>query len=371
VAPSYKMMDRATFVTFVEVFTQLGIWDWNRYNKEKRHAKLKNGAEYLFCSADDPQSLRGPNASGAWFDEMQNTDEEAYANVKACLRQHGKLGWMLATFTPGSPDHWTSRHFIADCLPTTILVDGPDGLCEVQYYRHPDKDLAMFRASLKENTFIDKAFYDDLCKDLASSPLRVRREIEGECVYLEGAEWDASYFENCEFDEWPDGGIRVLSLDSSKGKEGKTGDYSAFVKLQFVNGLFYLDADMRNDRDGNPHYFVVEEEMGEDLLIADMHRIADERKIVMPLTPMHTEKVKKEIRIRRWTSYISRRQLRFKANSPGAKLLKEQFMAFPMGDHDDGPDAAEYGLRMLVKATTGRVGQPRGYARTAMGGIIG
>ena len=334
-APSYKMLDRATFRTFVSVATKMGVWPGEQgYYKQERRAECKNGAEYLFCSCDDPDSLRGPNASGVWMDEVQNTSEEAFAILQGRLREHGVSGWITATFTPGSPDHWTSKEFI----------------------NSPNPDVAFFRAGLGENVFLESKFYEDMLRAYAASPLRIRRELEGECVYLEGAEWDPAYFEDCWFDEWPDAGrygIKVIALDSSKGKGGKTGDYSAFVKVLFVDGLLYVDADMRNDRDASviaqvgvemyrewqPHYFVVEEEMGQDLLIADMHRIADEEKMVMAITPMGTDKIQKEVRIRRLTPYISRRQFRFKSNSPGAKMLVEQFMAFPRGTHDDAPDA--------------------------------
>jgi predicted phage terminase large subunit-like protein len=363
VAPSYKMLERATFRSFVEIATALGLWPGDEgYYKQERRAVLRNGAEYLFCSADDPEALRGPSLSGAWGDEMQGTSEETYTILQGRLREHGIPGWLSLTFTPGSPDHWTSKEFINS--------------------RNPD--VAFFRASLGENIFIDPAFYEGLLRGYAASPLRIRREIHGECLYMEGAEWDASYFQDCWFDEWPDpahGGIKVIALDSSKGKGGKTGDYSAFVKMLWVDGLLYVDADMRNDRDATtiaqtgvemyrewqPHYFVVEEEMGQDLLIADMHRIADEQKIVMPITPMGTDKINKEVRIRRLTPYISRRQFRFKSNSPGAKLLVEQMTGFPQAEHDDGPDAAEYGIRMLVKATTGFVMPPRQAAFTPLG----
>jgi len=365
VAPTYGMLGDATLRTFIEVAKQMGVWDDKGYTAHPRpKAVCKNGAEYLFRSADDPDSLRGFNASGIWEDEVQGAKEESHRILEGRLRQHGKRGWLTATFTPGSPDHWTSKELINSTNP----------------------DVQCFRASLKENTFLDPEFYEGLLRSYAASPLRIRRELEGECVFLEGAEWLPEYFEDCDFDEWPDesrGGIKVLSLDSSKGKGGKTGDYSAFVKTLWTDGLLYLDADMRNDRDSNvisstavelycqwqPHYFVVEEEMGQDLLIADMHKIADERKLLMAITPMGTDKINKEVRIRRWTPYISRRQVRFKSNSPGAKLLKEQFMSFPLGEHDDGPDAGEYGLRMLVKATTGQVHPPRGYNRAPMGGI--
>jgi hypothetical protein len=38
--------------------------------------------------------------------------------------------------------------------------------------------------------------------------------------------------------------------------------------------------------------------------------------------------------------------LKFKANSPGARLLVEQLRDFPNGDHDDGPDGAEMAVRL-------------------------
>ena len=166
--------------------------------------------------------------------------------------------------------------------------------------------------------------------------MRLRREAEGECVYMEGSEWNPDYFDNCEFDEWPEptrGALKTISLDSSLGKEGKTGDFAAYVFCIWTNNLFYLDAHMKAGQDASiiaqtgveayrtwhPNYFVVEEEMGQHLLIAEMHRIADELGVVMAITPMGTEKINKKVRIRRLTPYVSRKQMRFKSNSPGAK----------------------------------------------------
>ena len=365
VAPTYQVLGDATLRSFKEVAKAFGVWDDDGFRAgPPPSAQLENGAEYLFRSADNPDSLRGGDKSGAWLDEMQDADEEAYTIIIAALREHGKRGWLTATFTPGSPDHWTSKTFINSQNP----------------------DVAFFRASLKDNTFLDPEIYQGLLRAYASSPLRIRRELEGECVYMAGSEWLPEYFEHCEFDEWPDpsrGGLKVMALDSSKGKGGKTGDYSAFVMVHFVDGLLYCDADMRNDRDASvitatgvelfrswqPHYFVVEEEMGQDMLIADMHRIADEQQLLMPITPMGTDKIPKEVRIRRLTPCVSHRQFRYKANSPGAKFLREQMMAFPIGEHDDGPDALEYAHRMLIKATTGMVYPPRGYYHNAFGGV--
>ena len=36
-------------------------------------------------------------------------------------------------------------------------------------------------------------------------------------------------------------------------------------------------------------------------------------------------------------------------NSPGTRLLVEQLKEFPIGDHDDGPDAVEMAVRLAAK----------------------
>lgn len=366
VAPTYKMLDRATFRTFKDVAEMLGLWPGESgYYKQDRRVVLRNGSEHLFCSSEDPDSLRGPNASGVWGDEMQEAKEDAYMILLGRLREHGVPGWISLTFTPGSPDHWTSREFINSTNP----------------------DVAFFRASLGENIFLDPEFYAGMLRSYAASPMRIRRELEGECVYLEGAEWLPEYFDNAGFDSWPDaerGGIRVISLDPSKGKSDKSGDYSAFVMIWFVNGKLYLDADMRNDRDDiticqtgvdlfrafQPHYFVLENESHQnDHLIRDMHRIADREGLIMPITPVTSEKVDKRSRIRRLAGYVSERWFRFKNNSPGAKILRDQLMAFPLG-HDDGPDSLAHGISVLQKVTSGLVMPPTGYGLSPMGQII-
>ena len=42
------------------------------------------------------------------------------------------------------------------------------------------------------------------------------------------------------------------------------------------------------------------------------------------------------------------RELRFRADSPGCRLLVDQLMDFPIADHDDGPDALEMCMRLPV-----------------------
>jgi predicted phage terminase large subunit-like protein len=64
--------------------------------------------------------------------------------------------------------------------------------------------------------------------------------------------------------------------------------------------------------------------------------------------------VNKQVRIRRLGTYLSQRKLRFKARSGGTALLVEQLRDFPVGEHDDGPDALEMALRLMIHLWNGK-----------------
>ena len=64
--------------------------------------------------------------------------------------------------------------------------------------------------------------------------------------------------------------------------------------------------------------------------------------------------VNKLVRIRRLGPYLASRRLRFKAHSPSTRLLVEQLRTFPVGDHDDGPDAAEMAVRLAAELLESR-----------------
>ena len=52
------------------------------------------------------------------------------------------------------------------------------------------------------------------------------------------------------------------------------------------------------------------------------------------------------VRIRTLTHW-AKGTIRFKGDSPGARLLVDQLRDFPLGDHDDGPDSLEMAVRVL------------------------
>jgi predicted phage terminase large subunit-like protein len=180
-----------------------------------------------------------------------------------------------------------------------------------------------------------------------------------------GTEWPEDYFNHADlwFDEPPpvNKGRTVLALDSSKGVGGNSGDYSAFVYVQWYDGCAYIDADLDNTRAAEmmaqqgveklskrrADYFAIEEEFGGHVLEPLVKRIARDRNLSVPLVRISTEGVHKEIRIRRLGGYLQTHQLRFKSGSPGTQLLVKQLREFPLSEHDDGPDALEMAIRTL------------------------
>ncbi len=213
--------------------------------------------------------------------------------------------------------------------------------------------------------------YEDLyklmCQRAEEGHLSFEREKQANPINPDLCEFPAEYFsEDLWFDAWPgDLQLKTMALDPSKGASGRRGDYSAFVLLGIdAHGLLYVEADQLRqplaaivDRGVElfcrfrPDAFAVEANQFQELLNDEFAR-AFQRSGVLGVRPWAIENhVAKGVRIRRLGPYLASRRLRFKAGSPGTRLLVEQLQDFPLGDHDDGPDALEMALRLAVEYT--------------------
>jgi predicted phage terminase large subunit-like protein len=190
-------------------------------------------------------------------------------------------------------------------------------------------------------------------------------EKQGDPVNPEACEWPSEYFDGPGFwfEQWPASLLfRVLSLDPSKGKDADKGDYSALVKIGIDKaGVMFVEADLQRRptpqivadvvemvRQFKPDGFAIEINQFQELLCADFLRVGQEQRTHLPIFEINNQ-VNKNVRIRRLGPYLSQRKLRFKTRSPGTALLVQQLRDFPVGDHDDGPDAMEQGLRLLIE----------------------
>lgn len=195
-------------------------------------------------------------------------------------------------------------------------------------------------------------------------------------------EWPAEYFgRHLWFADWPPHEERqmcVIAWDPSKGSDSKYGDYSAFTILnryaaQNQHG-YALHADAVGSQrwpveeavdvaidlmeEWKPDAFVVEVNQFQSLVHSILKARAKELQFMLPTICTIDNRKKKELRISRLGDKLRERLLRLKADSPGARLLAEQMMVFPNGEHDDFPDSLEMALRTMIslwnKAHPGR-----------------
>jgi predicted phage terminase large subunit-like protein len=159
-----------------------------------------------------------------------------------------------------------------------------------------------------------------------------------------------------------------LALDPSKGKDADVGDYSALVKLgRDANGILYVEADLQRRptpqliadsvemvRLFHPDGFCIEINQFQELLAAEFWRLAALQKLHLPLYGINNQ-TNKQVRIRRLGVYLAQRLFRFKSRSPGTAFLIQQLQDFPVGEHDDGPDALEMALRTMIELWHDRI----------------
>lgn len=201
------------------------------------------------------------------------------------------------------------------------------------------------------------------------------REKQNSPIPPETCEWPEEYFDGpIWFDDWPARlRVKTMALDPSKGGDARRGDYSALVMLGIdAAGVLYVDADLARrptpeivaggvawHRAFQPDVFGVEANQFQELL-AELFEAEFRRQGLLGPRPQPIEnRTAKVVRIRRIGPYLAAKRLRFKRNSPGARLLVEQLRLFPAADHDDGPDALEMALRLAAAALSSRAAQSR------------
>ncbi|MBR9804133.1 phage terminase large subunit [bacterium] len=154
---------------------------------------------------------------------------------------------------------------------------------------------------------------------------------------------------------------RVVTLDPSKGKDGKAGDYSAITGIGINLGRINVRTDIKRRPTSQMiadllDFYIefggeavgIESNQFQELLGAELQRQADERGL--PPLPLYLieNKVNKQIRIRRLGPYLCRGEMIFE-KSPSNELLISQLREFPLGRHDDGPDSLEMGIRLALE----------------------
>jgi predicted phage terminase large subunit-like protein len=104
-------------------------------------------------------------------------------------------------------------------------------------------------------------------------------------------------------------------------------------------------------RSFNPKAFGVEANQYQELLCAEFTR-EFQRRNQRVITPVGIHNYgNKVVRIRKLSSLLSRHLLRFRVTkADSTRMLVDQLRDFPLGTHDDGPDALEMAVRLTKEA---------------------
>ena len=186
---------------------------------------------------------------------------------------------------------------------------------------------------------------------------------------LSMAEWPAELFGDWIWvppEKWPGQfDLRVVCLDASKGKSDKQGDYSAIVFMGVgKDKLLYVDAHFGPHSSWTrssarrwsfatrcgPTWWASRPSSSRSCWSTSSAGSAASSTRPLADVPDDVAGRVKAARIRRLSQYVINRELRFKADSPGCRLLVDQLMDFPFAEHDDGPDALEMCTRLPLEA---------------------
>ena len=275
--------------------------------------------------------------------------------------------------TPG----WCSRRFQAiEQFPKNMPLwqDWESIYTNVSHPNHgadADAFYELHRDAMNEGAVVlwqeQESLYDLMKMRVESGYASFDREKQNVPVNPDVCEFPEKYFDESIWYQTMSANIVVsaLALDPSKGKDSALGDYSAFVYVALGDdGIFYVDAHLERlpiadlaakgvelYQKYRPTIFGIESNQFQELLCDEFDR---QFMHVDRVNPVEVYKImntsNKGIRIRRLDGYLAMKRLRFCSQTSSCRLLVEQLRSFPIGSHDDGPDALEMALRM-VEAT--------------------
>jgi predicted phage terminase large subunit-like protein len=216
----------------------------------------------------------------------------------------------------------------------------------------------------------EEDLYTLMCMRVEGGHTAFEREKQNVPINPDLCEWPEEYFDRpLWFDEWPANlRLRVIALDPSKGANSRTGDDSAFVLLGIdAAGILYVEADLARRpapqivADGVEHcrrfradVLGIETNQFQELFAAEFAAAFAAGGLLQTSIEPLENTTNKLVRIRRLGPLLSQGRLRFRSHSRGTQRLVDQLRAFPLGDHDDGPDALEMAVRLADAWLTAR-----------------
>jgi hypothetical protein len=163
-APTYPDLHDFVIPEVLRMIPQQWIGDWS---EQHYTLELKNYAQCMFRSLDDPDKARGPGLDWAWIDETRKVQELAWMTMLPALTDKRGQAWF--TTSPNGRD-WSYKTF---WLPA---LQGVPGYWAVKY-------------KTSDNPAIDPDEIADAKR--AMDPLFFRQEFEADFVTFTGAIYGA------------------------------------------------------------------------------------------------------------------------------------------------------------------------------------
>jgi PBSX family phage terminase large subunit len=244
-SPSYVMLRKSSWPMVQQVAKELDVWKKGVLSPfPVATIKTQDGgeAEIFFGSCENPEAIRGMNASSVWIDEASLCPEMAFKVAVGRLRGiRGERGPVLLSFTPRGREHWTFDVFYEEYIEP---VAGPNeaeaiGVIQVggRYYK-PKPNTKLVRATSRDNPFISEEFYDSLVSLYSTS--FAAQELEGEFISSLGTMFRREWFVTHMVETPPRKARRVRYWDLAGSED--TGCYTGGVMLAMdQDGIVYIE----------------------------------------------------------------------------------------------------------------------------------
>jgi predicted phage terminase large subunit-like protein len=210
ISPDNNMIRETTLPTFIESAKFSGqyithvvsptprLWFWTRPDAKGKFGK----AEVVFKGAEEPDKLRGPNKAGLWFDEASIITKAAFDVAIGCCRFRGKMGPVLATFTPRGFKHWTFESFYDQVDEATLRIggDGESLARGLEWFKGKPfvarDNTFLVRCSTRDNPFAPPEYYSRIGSNYSST--LAMQELEGDFIELNGMIFRREWFRSAE-----------------------------------------------------------------------------------------------------------------------------------------------------------------------------
>lgn len=347
IAPNYKQITASQiWENLKKVFREAIEHGYAKKSEVDREIALPNGGSIAVRSADGADSLRGPGLDGAIVDEAAFVSRDTWTD---CIRPAlmDKRGWAILGTTPNGPN-WIKE--IADDIESGSRPGW-------EYWHQPSWS----------NPLITQDELDDIYREIG--PKKYAQEVEAEYTEPDGALWPSHYFKNLWCSTPPDKfEISAIAIDPSIGRESRDSDYSAIVFGGLSGGLLYVWSDIKRRPPGQlvddaiaaylkwrPTAIGVEAN-GFQSVLSDLFDLKCRISGIppVPVCQIFNYAESKKTRIQRLDAYFDQRKVRLikageEAGNSGNENLLEQLQMFPSPNyHDDGPDALEMMVRLMM-----------------------